>query len=88
MHTKLTLQHWNRWDAIKALPRVRTVYVHLPMHIFGQNVTFFAHHSDVIRLHALLRFGGIFVAQVPFLLGALCAPLSDCVCCVAYVGVV
>jgi len=42
----------------QALPHVRTVYVDLPTHIFGQDVSFFAHHSDVIRLHALLRFGG------------------------------
>ena len=48
------------WAAIKALPAVSTVYVETPSHIFGREVDFYAHHSDVIRLHALLRFGGIY----------------------------
>ena len=32
----------------------------IPREIFGQPVTYFAHHSDVVRLHALLRFGGAY----------------------------
>lgn len=49
------------WDKVKVNPRVRSVYREVPKEIFGNQVLFRHHKSDVLRGDILYKYGGIYV---------------------------
>ena len=74
------------WRRLAALPRVRTVFAALPTAIFGRPVGFYAHHSDLIRLHALARFGGVYLDSDLLVLAGLAARIAAVPPCGALLG--
>jgi hypothetical protein len=74
------------WRRLIALPGVKAVFAALPSAIFGQPVAFYAHHSDLIRLHALARFGGVYLDSDLLVLGGLAPRLSAVPPCGALLG--
>ena len=74
------------WRRLTALPGVRAVFVALPSAIFGQPVNFYAHHSDLIRLHALAKFGGVYLDSDLLVLHGLAPRLRTIPPCGALLG--
>ena len=67
------------WQRAKAIERVEVREVEDPTHIFGRPIETGSHRADVIRLQALLEFGGIYLDSDAFALrcaGANVAALS------------
>ncbi|XP_046543777.1 uncharacterized protein LOC124253969 [Haliotis rubra] len=49
------------WDKVKVIPRVRLVFREIPREIFGKQVLFRHHKSDILRGDILYKYGGIYV---------------------------
>ncbi|KAH8041154.1 hypothetical protein HPB51_013814 [Rhipicephalus microplus] len=49
------------WKHIKDIPRLTLRYVEKPETIFGINISFIEHASDIVRIRVLRKYGGIYL---------------------------
>ncbi|XP_077516391.1 uncharacterized protein LOC144126221 [Amblyomma americanum] len=61
-----TIQSPN-WRHIKDIPRLTLRYVERPQTIFGINVSWVQHASDIVRIRVLRKYGGIYLDSDSYL---------------------